>query len=123
MAEYWAAKAATASPATSVAANITIANGLKENLVPETMTDNALPTVTTLGFLLQLTAGKGSDLTCRARYQRQRYQSVYGNRRVHTFRRNRCELYSNAVMVGRKLTSCAAHHSFHASHNALAGTL
>lgn len=63
MAEYCAANAAAASPTTRVAANVTIANVLKENLAPETMTDNALLTVTTLGFLFHPTAGKGSDLT------------------------------------------------------------
>jgi hypothetical protein len=58
MAEYCAASATAASPTTRVTASVTIANVLKEKAALETMADNALLTVITLGFLVAPEAAK-----------------------------------------------------------------
>jgi hypothetical protein len=52
----------------------------------ETMPNNALRTDTSLGFFVALEAAKG-PASLPAKLLGQRYQSVYGNRRVHHFLR------------------------------------
>ncbi|WP_245488953.1 hypothetical protein [Mesorhizobium sp. M7D.F.Ca.US.004.03.1.1] len=86
MAACLAASDETTSPQTNVIAMAMITIVLRGEVDLETMPNNALRTGTSLEFFVALEAAKG-PASLPAKLPGQRYQSVYGNRRVHHFLR------------------------------------
>ncbi|WP_245279020.1 hypothetical protein [Mesorhizobium loti] len=86
MAAGRAANDEATSAQTTVNAKAKTMIALRGEVDLETMPNNALRTDTTLEFFVALEAAKG-PASLAAKLAGQRYQSVYGNRRVHHFLR------------------------------------
>ncbi|WP_245272690.1 hypothetical protein [Mesorhizobium sp. LNHC221B00] len=86
MAACRAASDEATSAQTNVNAKAKTMIALRGEVDPETMPNNALRTDVYLEFFVALKAAKG-PAALSAKLAGQRYQSVYGNRRVHHFLR------------------------------------